>query len=99
MPIEQQKQVSVELIAGGDLLPSEMKAAYGWGANAKQMMVEGTIKHIVLSKDGKWEFGIRILEDGSLILTSYNAGYTQVAERNMRLTNEIPWKAKKGRKK
>jgi hypothetical protein len=70
----------------------------GWGHDARKVMVEGKVVEIMIRRDGEdgfggAEFGIRILEDGSVILTSYNSMLTtSLCERNLRLTNERPWK-------
>lgn len=65
----------------------------GWGDTGHKSSITGKATQVVIKRDGKHQFGIRILEDGSVILTSYDSILTpQLWDRNLRFTNERPWK-------
>jgi hypothetical protein len=64
----------------------------GWGEGAMKSTVEGQIMEITLLKDDKPFVGLRILEDGDLVLTSYGGPFQTMVEQNLRLENMQPWK-------
>jgi len=90
---EKQKKISVELVSL-DKTSVKVPSEYvdGWGRESQRITVSGEIAQIEVRKGDKAQFGIRILEDGSIILTSYDSMFSQDVDRNLRLKNEQPWK-------
>lgn len=92
------KQVTVELTAVGSLEAAESQPVSGWGDDANKLAVADKVVEIIVCrpKDGgkgrEAAFGIRILEDGSIILTSYRSLLsTSLSGSNISFENLRPW--------
>ncbi len=97
-----QKKLTVKVIATDKMTAGEMVRADGWGEQATTTELSGEIAQLIILKDGESQFGIRILEDGSIIITSYRTYYTHYVNQNLHLNNERPWvetTTKKSKKK
>lgn len=66
----------------------------GWGDKAVTTIVEGKVLDISIVRDGSPAISIRLLESGDLIITNYGSSFSTTLERNVRLTNDRPWKIK-----
>jgi len=64
----------------------------GWGDKAVTTVVEGKVLDISIIRDGSPAISFRVLESGDLIITNYGSSFSTTLERNVRLTNDRPWK-------
>jgi hypothetical protein len=87
-------ELSVEIFTLEGLKSLETEPTSGWGAgtDAQKTILKGQVVEIIVSKDDEPYVGLRILEDGSLILTGYRARFTQPVDSNLSLKSIIPWK-------
>lgn len=86
-----QKVITVEVTATGPLTAGVPEATHGWGEGGQEVEVTGPVAQILVRRGKDAVFSVRVLEDGSLILTNYGSNYTTMADRNLRLTNTVPW--------
>lgn len=89
-----QKRVVVEIISLDGLEVGYPCRIGGWGEKATKTSAAGEVAQIIVRRGEESQFGIRILEDGSIIVTSYGVLFEQSVDRNLRLTNVRPWKEK-----
>ncbi len=86
------KQITVKITAIDSIKISEVnKRIDGWGDEASGVDVSGKIVAMMVEKNGQSQFGVRILEDGSIIVTNYRGQYRTTVETNLRLENQRPW--------
>lgn len=90
--MSEQKSLRVELVSLDTPTVSHAPYLSGWGEDAKQVNVEGKVANILIKKDGEAAIGIRILENGSLIITGYTTMFHLNMSRNVVLENDRPWK-------
>lgn len=84
--------VSVEVVTVDKPHIDPAQEISGWGETGHVSIVTGKATEIIVKREGKHQFGLRILEDGSVILTSYDSLLTpQLWDRNLKFTNERPW--------
>ena len=84
-------QKSIELVVtltGAPRIEGPVKTI-GWGDEGHEMAILGPVANIRVSRDGDSEFSLRILDDGRLILTYYNSGYTNSVPQNLQF---IPYR-------
>jgi hypothetical protein len=87
-----QKNLTVELISTSDTETHGPRKTSGWGKDGSIIEIKGEVAQIFIRRKGESEFSVRILEDGSIIVTNYKGVYTQTVDSNLRLTNTRPWK-------
>ena len=86
------KVVRVEITTVDAPTIGHPRSPKGLGQNAETVSVEGRAVKIVVCRNNAAEFGIHILGNGSIILTSYKSELTsRFVERHHRFTNERPW--------
>jgi hypothetical protein len=88
-------ELKIELTATEPVKAGEPEHASGWGDDAQSIEVTGKVAEIKVTKDGKSQFGLRIQDDGSLVLTDYGNMLFQLdAGSNLWLTPYRPWEEK-----
>jgi len=86
------KEVQLEITTVDSPVVGPIKGVSGWGEHARSVTVSGRAVEIIVRRGDKSEFGIRILEDGSIILTGYNSLLTtELVVHSLRFENERPW--------
>lgn len=96
MPKAPKHQWKVEVTTEG-LSTMAHYEARNWGEGAETTSVEGTRpEQIKISRNGRAQFSIRILETGRLILTDYAGMYFEVAvPQNFTLNPAQPWTSRR----
>ena len=85
------KDLKIEIICA-DKAEVDEEYLDGWGDDATQTNVSGKIMKLIITKDGKSQFGIRILDDGSIIITDYgHMCFETSMPRNLEFTPHHPW--------
>lgn len=85
------KKLTLEVIC---LDKAEVDEEYvsGWGDDASQTNITGQVRKIIITKDGESQFGIRINDDGSIIITDYgHMCFETSVPQNLELTPAHPW--------
>jgi hypothetical protein len=68
-----------------------VREAHGWREGAEKIIIKGDVLEFVTIVDDKPHLGIRIREDGDIIITQYgNQCFTHYVENNLRLRAERP---------
>ena len=66
--------------------------APGWGDDGTHTSIHGAVREIRVARGGAVQFGLRILEDGSVIMTDYaNMAFRLDAPRSLLLEPGNPW--------
>jgi hypothetical protein len=86
------KHIEVVIVADTQLGCIPPVEANGWGPDAQQAMVSGTVTEINIHRNNKTEVIISVMPDGSLILSQMESQYSIRLGGENRLTNERPWK-------
>lgn len=89
--MSEQKVITVKLTSTSPIDVGKIENGHGWGDRAQEIELTGEVAQIQVKRDGKSTFSIRILENGNLILTSYDTFFTQMVSQNLRLENGRPW--------
>lgn len=92
MAVEKQKSVAVEITFTDAIESITSQPAGGWGENGVKSTIIGKAAQIIIRHNNESQFGIRIFEDGSIILQQYDARFTMSAEAQMRLEAVRKWK-------
>lgn len=67
--------------------------ARNWGDSARETRIQGTVLEVAVERDNELQFGLRIMENGRLILTDYaHMGYQTSVPQNLTLEPTHPWK-------
>ena len=85
--------VKVELTGTNAIKVGKSEPVDGWGENGEQVRLTGQLVEVDIYRGNDLHFSVRILEDGSLILTS-GQQFETVAESQIRLKATRPWKKK-----
>lgn len=88
-----QKMLGVILTLAG---PAEVEGPVettGWGDDGCEVFIGGPVADIRVTREGQRQFSLRILGDGTLILTSYSGSHETSVPQNLRLTPTRPWEA------
>ena len=66
----------------------------GWGDDGNEAKITGQVKEIRVDRNGKSQFGIRILDNGEIIITDYgHMCFETSVPQNVRFKPARPWKA------
>ncbi len=85
-----QKNIEVVITSLDKIKSAPICYPSGWGEKSEEVHVSGKIAQIEIDYDNKLFLSIRILEDGSVHLTT--DCMTTMFPRDVRLTNERKWK-------
>lgn len=94
--IDDQKEIEVIFTFTGRAI--EVKGpveVMGWGDEGNELCVRGQIAELHVRRNEKDEFSIRILPDGTLILTKYGGVYDTIAPQNLQLKPSNNWETEK----
>lgn len=65
----------------------------GWGDEGSETTIKGPVKEIRVDRNGKSQFGIRILDNGEIIITDYgHMCFEASVPQNVRFKPARPWK-------
>jgi hypothetical protein len=88
-----QQNVTVKIISLNQANVTEPRERSGWGDEATVTEVAGQVAEIIIERDGKEQFGFRILENGAFIIQDLGGMHFEMdVPRGLKLKPSRPWK-------
>ncbi len=93
-----QQNVTVKIVSVNQAEVTEPREISGWGDEATVTGVTGQVAEIIIERDGKKQFGFRILENGAFIIQDLGGMCFEMdAPRGLKLKPYRPWKDEGGK--